>query len=104
MNYVVTRIVKSFQKKLIPSLTSQDTLENRGREARYKRYITSNHRNISLAASIKIQNLLQQALDQGASLADDIIDCGDAYLYYTSTAELSAQAKAPLGEKFYVIC
>ena len=48
----------------------------------------------------QIQNLLQQALDQGASLDNDIIDCGDAYLYYTSTAELSAQAKAPLGEKF----
>ena len=48
----------------------------------------------------QIQNLLQQALNKGVSLADDIINCGNAYLYYTSTAGLSAQAKAPLGEKF----
>lgn len=48
----------------------------------------------------QIQNLLQQTLDKGVSLADDIVNCGNAYLYYTSTAGLSAQAKAPLGEKF----
>ena len=33
-------------------------------------------------------------------LTEDIVNCGNAYLYYTSTAGLTAQAKAPLGEKF----
>ena len=47
-----------------------------------------------------IQKLLNQALDNGISLTDDISTCKNAYLYYTSTANLSAQAKAPLGEKF----
>ena len=46
------------------------------------------------------QNLLKQALENGMPLTEDIVNCGNAYLYYTSTAGLTAQAKAPLGEKF----
>ena len=53
-----------------------------------------------LNRALHIQNLLKQALDKGVSLTDDIVNCGNAYLYYTSTAGLTAQAKAPLGEKF----
>lgn len=53
-----------------------------------------------LQQALQIQNLLKQALDKGVSLTDNIVNCGNAYLYYTSTAGLSAQAKAPLGEKF----
>ena len=34
------------------------------------------------------------------SLTDDIINCNNAYVYYTSTANLTAQAKAPMGEQF----
>jgi len=50
--------------------------------------------------ALYIQNLLEQALNKGVSLTDDIVNCGDTYLYYISTASLTAQAKAPLGEKF----
>ena len=56
-----------------------------------------------LNRALHIQNLLKQALDKGVSLTDDIVNCGNAYLYYTSTACLTAQAKAPLGEKFLCI-
>lgn len=54
----------------------------------------------NLQQALHIQNLLKQTLEKGISLTDDIVDCGNAYLYYTSTAGLTAQAKAPLGEKF----
>ena len=53
-----------------------------------------------LNRALYIQNLLEGALNKGVSLTDDIVNCDDAYLYYTSTASLTAQAKAPLGEKF----
>lgn len=53
-----------------------------------------------LNRALCIQNLLEGALNKGVSLTDDIVNCDDAYLYYTSTASLTAQAKAPLGEKF----
>ena len=53
-----------------------------------------------LKDALYIQNLLNQALNNGISLTEDISTCKNAYLYYTSTANLSAQAKAPLGEKF----
>ena len=49
---------------------------------------------------VKIQTLLEDALNKGVSLEDEIVNCGNAYLYYTSTANMSPQAKAPLGEKF----
>lgn len=53
-----------------------------------------------LNRALYIQNLLEGALNKGVSLTDDIVNYGDAYLYYTSTASLTAQAKAPLGERF----
>ena len=53
-----------------------------------------------LNRALYIQNLLEGALNKGVSLTDDIVNCDDAYLYYTSTASLTAQARAPLGEKF----
>lgn len=53
-----------------------------------------------LNRALHIQNLLKQALENGMPLTEDIVNCGNAYLYYTSTAGLTAQAKAPLGEKF----
>lgn len=53
-----------------------------------------------LNRALYIQNLLEGALNKGVSLTDDIVNCDDAYLYYTSTASLTAPAKAPLGEKF----
>lgn len=53
-----------------------------------------------LNRALYIQNLLEGVLNKGVSLTDDIVNCGDAYLYYTSTASLTAQAKAPLGERF----
>ena len=42
--------------------------------------------------ALQVQNLLKQALEKGVSLNDDIINCGNAYLYYTSTAGLTAQS------------
>ena len=54
----------------------------------------------NLLRALRIQNLLKQALENGMSLTDDIINCNNAYIYYTSTASLTAQAKAPMGEKF----
>lgn len=53
-----------------------------------------------LNRALYIQNLLERALNKGVSLTDDIVNCDDAYLYYTSTASLTAQAKASLGERF----
>lgn len=53
-----------------------------------------------LNRALYVQNLLEGALNKGVSLTDDIVNCDDAYLYYTSTASLTAQAKAPLGERF----
>lgn len=53
-----------------------------------------------LKRSLLIQNLLNRAFNSGVTLKDDIVNCGNAYLYYTSTAGMTAQAKAPLGEKF----
>ena len=53
-----------------------------------------------LNRALYIQNLLEGALNKGVSLTDDIVNCCDAYLYYTSTASLTAQAKASLGERF----
>ena len=53
-----------------------------------------------LNQALYVQNLLNQTLNKGLSLNDDIVNCGNAYLYYTSTAGLNAQAKAPMGEKF----
>ena len=47
-----------------------------------------------------IHNLLEQAMSDGISTLDDIINYGNARLYYTCTASLSAQKKAPMGEKF----
>lgn len=54
----------------------------------------------NLLRALRIKNLLKQALENGMSLTDDIINCNNAYVYYTSTASLTAQAKAPMGEKF----
>lgn len=54
----------------------------------------------NLERALQIQSLLENALEKGISLTDDIVNCGNAYLYYTSTAGLTAQAKAPLGERF----
>lgn len=53
-----------------------------------------------LQRALHIQTLLKQTFETGISLTDDIVECGNAYLYYTSTAGLTAQAKAPMGEKF----
>lgn len=47
-----------------------------------------------------IHNLLEQAMSDGISTLDDIINYGNARLYYTCTASLNAQKKAPMGEKF----
>lgn len=54
----------------------------------------------NLQRALDIQKLLNQAKENGVSLTDDIVDCGNAYLFYTSTAGMNAQAKAPLGEEF----
>lgn len=51
---------------------------------------------IILSRALLINNLLNKYND----LNKDIIDCNDAYLYYTVTSQLSTQQKAPLGEKF----
>lgn len=53
-----------------------------------------------LNRALQIKELLNQAEQKGIPLTADILDCGDAQLYYTSTAGLTAQAKAPMGEKF----
>ena len=53
-----------------------------------------------LQRAIKIQNLIEEAFKNGKTLEEEIIDCGNAYLYYMSTASLTAQQKAPLSEKF----
>ncbi len=47
-----------------------------------------------------IHNLLEQAMSDGISTLDDIVNYGNARLYYTCTASLNAQKKAPMGEKF----
>lgn len=54
----------------------------------------------ALEKALKIQNILEEMQNKGMSLNEDIITCGNAYVYYTSTASLSPQAKAPAGEKF----
>ena len=54
----------------------------------------------NLQRALRIQKVLNQAKENGVSFTDDIVDCGNAYLYYTSTAGMTAQAKAPLGERF----
>lgn len=53
-----------------------------------------------LQRALRIQELLKQAMERNIPLSEDIVNCNDAYLYYTCTAGLTAQAKAPLGEKF----
>ena len=53
-----------------------------------------------LQRALCIQELLKQAVERNTPLSEDIVNCNDAYLYYTCTAGLTAQAKAPLGEKF----
>lgn len=55
---------------------------------------------IILERASKIQTLIEEALKNGKTLEEEIINCGNAYLYYISTATLPAQQKAPLGEKF----
>lgn len=55
---------------------------------------------IILQRAIKIQSLIEETLKNGKILEEEIIDCGNAYLYYMSTASLTVQQKAPLGEKF----
>lgn len=49
-----------------------------------------------LQKALYIQNLI----DQQEKLNINIEDCHDAHLYYLSTASLTAQKKAPMGEKF----
>lgn len=56
--------------------------------------------NAVLENASKINILINEALKKGFRLTDDISMCGNAQLYYTSTSTLTAQAKAPLGEKF----
>ena len=53
-----------------------------------------------LDRATKIELLIKEALKKGYSLSQDISECGNAQLYYMSTASLTVQAKAPLGEKF----
>ena len=54
----------------------------------------------NLQRALYIQNLLDSVLNDKLTLNDDIVNCGNARLYYTSTAGLSVQSKAPLGEQF----
>ena len=50
---------------------------------------------------IKLQQELEiQKHLQGLNPNLELINCQDAWLYYTCTAHLSVQAKAPMGEKF----
>lgn len=51
---------------------------------------------ILLAKLLKIEEALKLVEDKNISIED----CGNAELYYFSTSSLSAQAKAPMGEKF----
>lgn len=55
-----------------------------------------------LNRALYIQSLLEGALNKGVSLTDDIVNCGDAYLYYTSTASLTAQAKGSFRRKVFM--
>lgn len=49
----------------------------------------------------KLQKCLKiQALLQTLPKEDEIWKCGNGYLFYNSISSLTAQAKAPLGEKF----
>lgn len=43
---------------------------------------------------------IQELINGCENLDDDIVNCGNAELYYTATASLSAQQKAPMGERF----
>lgn len=53
-----------------------------------------------LKTANEINKMLESAISNGANLNDDIVFCKDAFLYYTSTASLNAQTKAPMGEEF----
>lgn len=54
----------------------------------------------ALKKQIRTYQALEKAIAAGVSLTDDIVNCGDGYLYYTSTAGMNVQTKAPLGEEF----
>jgi uncharacterized CHY-type Zn-finger protein len=47
-----------------------------------------------------IHDLLEQAMNDGISTLDDIINYGNARLYYMCTASMNVQKKSPMGEKF----
>ena len=53
-----------------------------------------------LTKSKLIDEMITQAIENGIKIEDDIVNCKNAYLYYTVTSNLTAQAKAPMGEQF----
>ena len=63
-----------------------------------KEIYEANEKQLSIA--LQIRDMLEEMKENNFDFSKDIIECNNSKLYYLTTANLSAQQKAPMGEKF----